>query len=164
MLDGESAGKLLDFLRGFVDRCHHRKEEARFFPLARQRGVTCAPGNIDVLLGEHEQGQSHVRAMEESLAAAEKGDTQAKARFCHNARQYVGLLTEHMRKEDDCLLPTADRVFTEEDQHRLVGGFEQVEHEELGEGTHERLHALADELCARWHVPDPAEAGRRGHE
>ncbi|MBP7937854.1 MAG: hypothetical protein KA354_24705 [Phycisphaerae bacterium] len=43
-----------------------------------------------------------------------------------------------------------------------VRAFEHVEHEEMGEGTHQRLHALADELCAKWQVPIPAESGRHG--
>lgn len=161
-LDGESAKKMIDFLRGFADRCHHGKEEAQFFPLARQRGVGCAPGNIDILLVEHEQGRSHVRAMDDSLAAAEKGDRQAQARFCQNARQYVELLAEHIRKEDDCLFPTADMALTEADQQALVREFEQIEREEMGEGEHERLHALADELCVRWQVPLPAESAHHG--
>ena len=162
MLDRDSAGKMIEFFRGFADRCHHGKEEAQFFPLARRRGVGCAPGNIDVLLAEHEEGRSHIRAMDESLAAAEKGDSQAPNRFCQHARQYVGLLTEHIRKEDDCLFPTADMLLTEEDQRALVRAFEQVEHEEMGEGVHERLHALADELCAKWQVPIPPGSAHHG--
>jgi len=162
MLDAESIRKMIEFFRGFADRCHHGKEEAQFFPLARQRGVTCAPGNIDLLLAEHEQGRSHVRAMAESLIAAEKGDSQAKVRFCQNARQYVGLLTEHIRKEDDCLFPTADKALTATDQEALVCAFEQIEGEEMGEGAHERLHALADELCAKWQVPIPPGSSHHG--
>ena len=161
-LNGESAGKMIDFLRGFADRCHHGKEEAKFFPLARQRGVGCAPGNIDILLAEHEQGRSHVRAMDESIPAAEKGDNQARALFCRHAKQFVALLSEHIRKEDDCLFPTADVTLTAADQESLVRAFKQVEHEEMGEGTHERLHALADELCAEWHVPVPSGTTHHG--
>ena len=162
MLDAESIRKMIEFFRGFADRCHHSKEEAQFFPLARQRGVGCAPGNIDILLAEHEQGRSHVRAMAESLIAAEKGDSQAKVRFCQNARQYVGLLTEHIRKEDDCLFPTADKALTATDQEALVRAFEQIEREEMGKGAHERLHVLADELCVKWQVPIPAESAHHG--
>ena len=161
-LNMESGRKMIEFFRGFADRCHHGKEEAKFFPLARQRGVGCAPGNIDILLTEHEQGRSHVRAMDESLAAAEKGDAQAKARFCQHARQYVALLSEHLHKEDDCLFPTADAALTEADQQALVHAFEQVEHEEMGEGTHERLHSLADELCKTWHISIPSGSGHHG--
>ena len=48
-LDVESIPKMLEFFRGFADRCHHGKEEAHFFPVARQRGVGCAPASLDSL-------------------------------------------------------------------------------------------------------------------
>ncbi len=34
--------KMIEFFRGFADRCHHGKEEAHFFPTARQRGESPA--------------------------------------------------------------------------------------------------------------------------
>ncbi|GMU21679.1 MAG: hypothetical protein AMXMBFR13_17690 [Phycisphaerae bacterium] len=153
VLDGDSIRKLLEFFRDFADRCHHDKEEKRFFPVARHRGVGCPPGDIDILLDEHEQGRSHVRAMAEALSEAEQGDASAKARFRENARQYIALLSEHIRKEDDCLFPTADNLLTADDQESLTHAFEAIEREEMGTGTHERLHALADELCKKWSVP-----------
>ena len=50
-LDVESIQKMLEFFRGFADRCHHVKEEAHFFPLAlsaasgarRQASIACSP-------------------------------------------------------------------------------------------------------------------------
>ena len=154
-LDVESIPKMLEFFRGFADRCHHGKEEAHFFPVARQRGVGCAPASLDSLRAEHEEGRGHIRVMEEELGAAGRGDRQATARFLQHARQYVQLLTDHIGKEDHCLFPTADTLLSAADQEALAKAFEEVEQQEMGAGTHERFHALADELCAQWHVPIP---------
>ena len=161
-LDGASAAKMIEFFREFADRCHHGKEEAHFFPLARQRGVGCVFGSIDSLLAEYEQGRSHVRAMDEHLAGAAPGDRQAQTRFCEHARQYVALLAEHIHKEDDCLFSEADLALSDADQEVLVGAFERVEQEEMGAGTHARFHALADELCTQWQVPIPHKVTRGG--
>src|SRR5512135_3055281 len=152
-LDVESIPKMLEFFRGFADRCHHGKEEAHFFPVARQRGVGCAPASLDSLRAEHEEGRGHIRVMEEYLGAAGRGDNQATARFLQHARQYVQLLTDHIGKEDHCLFPTADTLLSTADHEALAKAFEEVEQQEMGAGTHERFHALADELCAQWHVP-----------
>jgi len=154
-LDVESIPKMLEFFRGFADRCHHGKEEAHFFPVARQRGVGCAPASLDSLRAEHEEGRGHIRVMEEELGAAGRGDSQATARFLQHARQYVQLLTDHIGKEDHCLFPTADTLLSTADHEALAKAFEEVEQQEMGAGTHERFHALADELCAQWHVPIP---------
>jgi len=154
-LDVESIQKMLEFFRGFADGCHHAKEEAHFFPLARQRGVGCPPASIDSLLAEHQEGRDHIRVMDENLSAAGSGNRQAKVRFLQHARQYVQLLTDHIGKEDHCLFPTADTMLSTADQGALVKAFEELEQQELGAGTHERFHALADELCAKWDVPIP---------
>lgn len=152
-LDGESIRGMLQFFRDFADQCHHGKEEKRFFPVARRRGVGCPPGDIDILLDEHEQGRGRVRAMVEALPEAEQGGAEAKARLCANAREYIALLLEHIRKEDDCLFPTADNLLTADDQESLMRAFDEIEREEMGNGTHDRLHTLADELCNKWSVP-----------
>ena len=76
-------------------------------------------------------------------------------RFLQHARQYVQLLRDHIGKEDHCLFPTADTMLSTADQGALAKAFEELEQHELGAGTHERFHALADELCVRWHVPIP---------
>ena len=155
-LDGDSFRRMVEFFQQFADRCHHGKEEARLFPLLRERGVGCGPGSISILLDEHEQGRAHVRVMADNLPAAEQGDNAALGRLCEHAEQYVRLLAEHIRKEDDCLFPTANAVLSASDQQALIAGFDEVERHEMGAGVHERLHALADELCALWGVPVPA--------
>jgi len=156
-LDIESIREMIEFFREFADRCHHGKEEVYFFPLARQRGVGCVPGNIDVLLGEHEEGRACVRAMDDHLTAYVKGDADAKDRLFQHARRYVQLLNEHIRKEDECLFPTANMVFSAGDDEALVRAFEEVEKNEMGVGTHQRFHTLADKLIAQWNLSEPAE-------
>ena len=161
-LDGVDFRRMVEFFQQFADRCHHGKEEARLFPLLRERGVGCGPGSISILLDEHEQGREHVRAMAENIRTAERGDAAALNRLCKHAEQYVRLLTEHIRKEDDCLFPTANAVLSASDQQALIAGFDEVERHEMGAGVHERLHALADELCEKWHVPIPPRSVHHG--
>ena len=48
-------------------------------------------------------------------------------------------------KEDNILYPMADGILTPADQAELAAAFDQVEAEEMGEGTHERYHQLAHE-------------------
>ncbi len=161
-LDVTSCGQMLVFFREFVDACHHRKEEGYLFPVTQQRGVTCKPGHVSVLLAEHEEGRRHVESMAASLPEVE-GNGQATARFCESAKQYARLLALHIHKEDDCLFPLADATLSEADQRSILQGFEQVETRELGPGTHQRLHHLAHEVCERWSIPLPAEAEQHEH-
>ena len=52
-----------DFIRGFADGCHHRKEENVLFQAMNRSGVAVQGGPIGVMLNEHEQGRVLTRAM-----------------------------------------------------------------------------------------------------
>ncbi len=82
-------------------------------------------------------------------AAARKlaaGDASARQAVIDNARGYVALLRQHIQKEDSILFPLADRVIPLSAQDDVAEGFERVEHEETGEGVHEKYLALAESL------------------
>ena len=63
-----------------------------------------------------------------------------------NGMGYVNLLRQHIQKENNILFPMADRVVPTEKQSGIWEKFEQIEHEETGEGVHEKYEALAEKL------------------
>ena len=152
-LDKTSAEQALDFFRNFADRCHHGKEETHLFPAMEAKGFPRQGGPTGVMLSEHEQGRVHVRGMADAIEGAATGESEAVARFVAHARGYVGLLREHIEKEDHCLFTMADQTLTEDDQQRLLEAFAHVEHEHMGLGTHEKFLKVADELTDRFGVP-----------
>lgn len=135
-----------DFIRGFADGCHHHKEEGVLFKMMADNGFPTQSGPVGVMLNEHELGRQFTRAMR---AAAEKwaqGDESARLRVVENAQGYVALLRQHILKEDNILFPMADRAIPTAKHADVLSGFEQVEHEETGEGVHEKYLALAERL------------------
>jgi hemerythrin-like domain-containing protein len=162
VLDRQAAEDAIDFFRNFADRCHHGKEEAHLFPALEARGFPRDGGPTGVMLYEHEQGRAHVRAMADSIHAAAAGDPAAQHSFLAHAEDYVGLLREHIRKEDHCLFATANQALTEEDQENLLGAFARVEAEEMGAGTHAKYLKIANRLAEQFGVAQAAAAGA-GH-
>ncbi len=135
-----------DFIKGFADGCHHRKEEGVLFEAMVAGGMSRLGGPIAVMLADHEQGRSFTRTMR---AAAEKlaaGDASARETVVFNARGYVNLLRQHIMKEDHVLFPMAEQVIPPADQAKVTEDFEHVEHEETGAGVHEKYLALAEKL------------------
>ncbi len=63
-----------------------------------------------------------------------------------NALGYVELLRGHIGKEDQVLFPMAGQMIPQAQQAGLVDRFETIEHEETGEGVHEKYLALAAAL------------------
>ncbi len=138
-----------DFIRGFADGCHHQKEEGVLFKAMNAAGMPVEGGPIGVMLSEHEQGRAFTRGMRSAAEKWQAGDLSAREETLRNAAGYAALLRQHIMKEDNILFPMADRVIPAGEQERVEQGFETVEHEETGEGVHEKYLALADKLCAQ---------------
>jgi hemerythrin-like domain-containing protein len=138
--------RMVEFIRGFADRCHHGKEEDLLFCAMEEAGIPRQGGPIGVMLHEHTVGRNYVQGMAEGIAAYKAGDSQAAARIAESARGYVALLTQHIHKEDNILYPMADRVLSSAKQAELLQGFARVESERVGPGKHEEYHGLLDRL------------------
>jgi hemerythrin-like domain-containing protein len=135
-----------DFIAGFADGCHHKKEEGVLFDAMVESGVPRSGGPIDMFLDEHVQGRAFTRGMRDAARKLQQGDEGARPALVSNARRYVALLRDHIIKEDEMLFPMADEMFSAEQQYRVLRDFERVEREDVGPGAHERFHALAERL------------------
>ena len=70
----------------------------------------------------------------------------ARADVVNNARGYATLLRQHIQKENGILFPMADQVIPVTQRAEVAADFERVEHEDTGEGVHEKYLALAEAL------------------
>lgn len=135
-----------DFVKGFADGCHHRKEEGVLFEALVAAGLPREVGPVGTMLSEHEQGRVFTRGMRAAAERMAAGDYLARGELVRNALGYVGLLRQHIQKEDGILFPMADQMIPAPRQDAVWEGFEHVEHEETGEGVHEKYLALAEKL------------------
>ena len=142
--------QILEFLKVFVDTCHHGKEEEHLFPALEASGVPREGGPIGRMLQEHEQGRAFVRGMGAASRVYAEGSPGGSDDFVSNARGYVRLLLDHIDKEDNVLYPIAETRLTAETQAALAAAFERVEEERVGHGRHEAFHALMDRLSGEY--------------
>ncbi len=134
--------RIVEFFKIFVDQCHHGKEEELLFP-----SIIPMEGKlIGILLGEHSQGRSYMRAMDQGLSRMRKFDGSDLAEYEANAQKYIALMTQHIQKENNDLFPMLDSLLAKKKQRELMEGFEDLERRKIGEGTHEKFHKLLFEL------------------
>lgn len=144
--------QLLDFFRGFVDRCHHGKEEDILFPELERRGVPREGGPIGVMLWEHEVGRGHVRAITEELECVKRGDARGAAAITDHAWAYQQMLQAHIHKENNVLFPMADRLVPGDVADKLYEQFEALERDRIGDGKHEAYHDMLHHLKGHYGV------------
>ncbi|HEX7484873.1 MAG TPA: hemerythrin domain-containing protein [Vicinamibacterales bacterium] len=144
-LNAPDATLVIQFLRDFADRTHHLKEERVLFPAIESRADFPGCG----LVSEHQLGRERVTRMASVVEGASDGDAESLQVFVRQARSLIGLLRDHIAKEDDCLANVVHREFSGEDLVRLTGDFEEIEHREFGERTFEPNAAIVEALEAK---------------
>ena len=145
-LDPNDLVQTIEFLRVFVDKCHHTKEEELLFPAIRAASVTSAEGTIVVLLAEHAQGRRAVARIATVTQRLADGDEAASADLAEELGGYTELLHAHIRREEDSCFDVADRELPAAVQAELIEGYGRIERDVVGGGVHEAFHALLDRL------------------
>lgn len=142
--------KIIDFLKGFVDKCHHGKEEEILFPALEKHGIQNEGGPIGMMLKEHRAGRKNVEEISKAFDEFKKGNKQAIKSIITSSMNYIQLLRNHIEKESNVLFAMADQVLNEEEQSALFEAFERLEVEKTGEGKHEEYHHLLKELKQKY--------------
>lgn len=145
-----------DFLTGFADGCHHRKEEGVLFRAMIAGGARMGDGAIALMTLEHEEGRAYTQALRD---AARRMDTDpaAKTLVTRHARHYIELLRGHIEKEDEVLFPMAADVIPSDRHEQVYADCQRVDDLDTP-GARIRFEVLAERLEreAQALVPPPA--------
>ena len=145
-LELDHIGRMLEFFKVFVDKCHHGKEEEFLFPELEKRGIPKEGGPIGVMLSEHSHGRKYIQGMTDALVGLQRDAPEAARSFTENARAYISLLQQHILKENDVLFGMGDKVLSPQENETLLAAFEKLEIERIGVGKHEEFHKLLHTL------------------
>jgi hemerythrin-like domain-containing protein len=146
--DPDALAEVIEFLRVFVDQCHHTKEEQLLFPALRAAGITSVEATIETLLAEHAQGRATVARIVAAAASPADGADAVQEPLAEVLGEYTQLLRAHIRREEGDCFSVADRELPAAVQIGLNEGYDRIESEVVGEGRHEAFHAMLDRLAA----------------
>lgn len=137
---------ILDFLKVFVDKCHHGKEEDFLFPALSAAGTPNQMDYMAHLLDEHAKGRALVIAMTAIKERFEADPEAAGDDLTIATKSYTDLMRHHINSENSKLFPLVDSLLSKEEQARMVEQFERLESERIGEGRHEAFHEMIHNL------------------
>lgn len=108
-------------------------------------GVPREGGPIGVMLYEHQLGRQLISRLEKA-AETYFNEGRGLEEVLTVCEDYMGLIRQHIAKENDILFPMGENVATEEDVDQTNACYEEVELREVGEEEHHRLEKAADEI------------------
>jgi hemerythrin-like domain-containing protein len=139
--DYEVLTLILDYLETFPNRLHHPKEDRYLFSALRRRSPF-GSGILDELEAEHRAGDELTRELRYLLTRCRVGAAGARRAFAAAVEAYAKFHWEHLRKEEDLVLPLAVGTLTDADWMEIDGAFSANEDPETGLPPRQEFEAL----------------------
>ncbi|HSA88668.1 MAG TPA: hemerythrin domain-containing protein [Burkholderiales bacterium] len=113
---------MLRYMDEYPERLHHPKEDQHLFArlVARDPG---ARRLVEELQAEHGEGARLIRELERALLFFEEGWPAGAREFQQAVDAYADFNWKHMRKEEQQVLPLAERALTAEDWKAINEAF-----------------------------------------
>jgi hemerythrin-like domain-containing protein len=127
MQEGKSAnpellGAILHYLTRFPERLHHPAEDRFLFAPLRAKTREAAE-ELDLLEQEHSQGLAREARLLEALNALNAGMPGAVDGFANAVEAYASFYWAHMMREENIILPLAERVLSEPEWQAAADAF-----------------------------------------
>jgi hemerythrin-like domain-containing protein len=147
---------MLHYIDAFPERHHHPKESRYLFARIRAR-TNEADAMLADLETEHALGGEMIRHLEQGLLRYEEGGAEYFSMFATAVEAYGDFHYQHMRKEEDLILPIAERALTEADWAELDTAFTRDPDPLQGAGGQEDFDKLFKRIVAL--APPPIGVG-----
>jgi len=113
---------MVRYIDEYPERLHHPKEDEHLFARLAARAPDARP-LVEELQAEHQEGARLIRELERALLFMEEGWPLGAREFRKAADAYAEFHWKHMRKEEQQLLPLAERHLTPEDWQAIDAAF-----------------------------------------
>jgi len=100
---------MLYYITEYPEKTHHPKEDQYLFAKIKER-THQLDFELDALIEQHSRGEMLVHTLQDTLLEYEFAGAPAFDKFAEQVEQYVKFYYQHMRKEEEVILPVAKQV------------------------------------------------------
>lgn len=115
-------GAMIYYIDTVPERFHHPKEDKYLFKFLGLRHPSAAP-LLARLEAEHRAGAEKIRTLEQALARYQQGGTPEFSGFLMAVEDYAAFHWDHMRAEENEVLPLAEKHLTAENWKAVDAAF-----------------------------------------
>jgi len=147
---------IVDYIEIFPEKLHHPKENDYLFKAVRTRTAE-ANAVLDELEREHAQCDALIHSLRHALARYRVGGAQGYEAFAAAVEDYLDFHWKHMRKEEDGVIPLAERVLTDADWTAIDAAFKANDDPLFGPQPKQEFRKLFQLIVTR--APAPLGVG-----
>ncbi len=158
-LDPELLERAFDYVEEFIDEYHHPKEDDFLFRAVRRRSRE-ANALVEELEAQHVDGARMLTELRAALTAWRQTRSDLDFRvFRDLARTYIDFEGRHAMKENDELIPIAEKALTYEDWATIDAAFENNDDPAFGAAPQAKFRDMLAEIARRAPAPYGHGAG-----
>jgi hemerythrin-like domain-containing protein len=154
---------ILDYIDIFPEKFHHPKENEHLFKAVRARSAE-ANAVLDELEAEHAGGDRLIHELRQTLARWRVAGAAGFEPFAQAVDAYLDFHWKHMRKEEEVVMPLAERVLTDADWQAIDAAFRANDDPLFGARPKQEFRKLFQLIVNRAPAPlgvgDPARPKR----
>jgi hemerythrin-like domain-containing protein len=150
---------IVSYIEQFPDKLHHPKEDQYLFPALRQRHPESA-AELDILEDEHARGTAVTARVMKSLQDYQADQSHFEA-FADAVDDYANFHWAHMSREENLILPLAEKYLTAEDWVSINAAFKSNSDPLVGINTQREFRELFRRLVNLIPAPHGLGAERR---
>jgi hemerythrin-like domain-containing protein len=140
---------IIDFLKFFIDRNHHGKEEI-LFPTIISPEIKEENESLNEILYEHTLARNYLKDIYSCVENCKIGNAFSGELLADSLTNYVVLIKEHIQKEEKVIFPMAEEVLSSAKQNEIYGQFERLESKLLTKDFRDHYHKLLENLQAKY--------------
>ena len=140
--------QIVDFLKTYINRAHHDKEEEILFPALLECDAPWITDTINLLMDEHIIARGYMKAIDSNLREYIDGRAYALESMASGMLNYVSLEENHIKVENQALLPLADRYLNKTKLECISLDFKHIQKREIGQFQHLEYYILLRKLYA----------------
>jgi len=149
--DFELLNAMVTYILAFPVRLHHPKEDQYLFSALRSRDAAVAPV-LDELEAEHAKDRDLAQELQDTLRRYQR-DAGERQAFAASVGRYAAFQWAHMRKEEDVILPAAERALAPEDWAAIDSAFESNQDPLVGVRVAEEFRELFQRIMSAAPAP-----------
>jgi len=138
-------GSFVRFLNDFGEMFHHVKEEDVLLPALARAGFAWDSGPLAHVRKDHDQERYLVRVLEQAASQEGGWSREDRRHAVATVRAFIEFLREHLRKEDETLVPAVAGKLSAEQASAIDGKLATFDKTHLAGGT---LEAFARSLAS----------------
>lgn len=118
--------EIIDFLKNFIEKSHHEKEEF-LFPILVNNPISIEKEAINLMFYEHVLTRNYLKDIINCILNCKIGYTFSGDMLAESMSNYVILEKNHIQKEINIFFPIADEYILEEEQKKISERFVEIE-------------------------------------